>query len=256
MSALIEFAGWLNKTTWLNLIFFVLAILGVLLSYVFYRRSKKDIQPCYQFASVSLLASGANSVKDLKILHKGIPIDRLSVATVSFWNTGAAVLEASDVAPADPLRIILREGTRVLQASVATQSAPSNNVRISVDAGVPRVRIEFDYLARNEGFAIEIFHDAVEADFAILIGTIKGVKEIRRVTKGDDVISDTYIFPIYSRIWTLTGGPKKPLFWITAPLWFIPMLCTLLLDMLIKPARLLLGPSKDLNAHKRIERLK
>ena len=255
MQSLGKIAAWLNRSPWLNLLSMTVAILGIVLSIYFYLKSKSTVFPRFQTAGVSLLAQGAKEVQGLRILHGDRALERLSVATVSFWNEGTKVLESSAIAAADPLRIVLPSGTTILQVNIGHRSSPSNNAKVTVQPDNAIINIAFDFLSRNDGFTVEIFHDAASADCANVLGTVKGYGSPREVLEGDDRVSENYVRPLFSKLYYLTGGHKSIAFWALSPLWVIPLIFALLfIDLPLRPIRLLLGPSKALNAYKRADR--
>lgn len=247
-------AEWLNKSPWLNFLSMAVGLVSLLLSIYFYVRSKASVLPKYQTSGISLLSQGARAVRGLQIAHNGTNLVQLSVSTVSFWNQGNKVLEPSAVASADPLRIKLPDGTMILQANVAHQTSLGNQVALTLRMNESVIDISFDYFARNEGFTAEIFHDARFPDSASVLGTIKGFGHPQEVMETDDPISDNYVRPIMDWVWDKTGGPKRLWFWVLSPIYFIPLLVTIIIDLSFKPLRLLRGPSSSLNAYKHVKR--
>jgi hypothetical protein len=254
MNLLESIAGWLNRSPWLNLLSMAVGLLSLALSVYFYIKSRSAVFPRYQTSGASLLSRGVRAVHDLQIIHAGRPLGQLSVSTISFWNQGDKVLEASAVAKADPLRIEFPAATVVLQANVVHQTSASNQVSLVVRANDGTVYIFFDYLSRNEGFTAEIFHDSPDEDCASVLGTIKGFGKPQEVLESDDPVSDNYVRPLFNWLYAKTGGGKTLLFWVLSPLWAIPLVFTLLVDLPLKPLRMLRGRSSSLNAYKHVKR--
>ncbi|MCB1789556.1 MAG: hypothetical protein KDJ24_04610 [Gammaproteobacteria bacterium] len=256
MDSLKNYLSFLSQSPWINLVSVAIGIFGIVLSTYFFLRSKSYIYPRFQKAGAALVASGIKNIDGLRILYRDRELTTLSLATVSFWNQGRRVLNSADMAPTEPLRIELPPGTTILQARVGETSSPSNNVKVKVRTGEPTIDIQFDYLAGREGFTVEIFHDNISPNCPELKGTIKGFGSAQEVMKNDDPISNNFVRPIYNRIYNLTGGPDRAVYWILSPIWILPLFIAALIDNILKPVRFILDSNNRFSAQNHLNRFK
>ncbi|WP_025628221.1 hypothetical protein [Vibrio parahaemolyticus] len=247
---------WFNQWQWVNVISFSVGIIGIVLSVLFYIKSKSTHMPKYQVAGLSLLSKGIKEVDGLKVSLNDRSLDALSLTTVSFWNSGNKTLEITDFAPSDILRVAFPKGTSILQVQIGHVTVDSNYVNAEVNHDESTVYINFDYLSKNEGFTIEIFHDNLNPSTISLLGTVKGFGVPVKVTEPYEPFTDTYIRPRFEKLWDFTGGHTNISFWLLLPFLLIPMFITVLLDLLSKPFILIFSKSKAFDAEKRVNRYK
>lgn len=96
-----EFLKFWENTSIINIIFFLLSILGIFLTLFFYFKSKKQKVPLYGTRSINLIKGKANKIDDLEILFKGDKVQYLTITKLLFWNAGKETIHRSDVATKD-----------------------------------------------------------------------------------------------------------------------------------------------------------
>ncbi|HHX8679254.1 hypothetical protein J4H63_14775 [Vibrio alginolyticus] len=247
---------WFNQWQWVNVISFSVGIIGIFLSVIFYIKSKSTHIPKYQVAGLSLLSKGMKEVNGLKVSLNERSLDALSLTTVSFWNSGNRTLETTDFATSDILRVVFPKGTSILQVQIGYVTVDSNYVNAEVNHDESTVYMNFDYLSKNEGFTIEIFHDNLNPSKINLLGTVKGFGAPVKVTEQYEPFTDTYIRPRFEKMWDFTGGYKKISFWLLLPFIFIPMFITVFLDILSRPFIMIFSKSKVFDPKRRVKRFK
>lgn len=223
-----ELVEWLNNNQWLNLIFLLLAILSIVVSYLLYLKSKKTKKPTYLIKSFNLVKDQISKIEQVKILYEEEIIKNLTVTKISFWNKGKETINRIDIAPKDKIRVDITKGHRILNANIVYQKKLANNFTIDLNKSQKCLKIDFDYFHFNEGVIIELYHTGTSSEELELNGTIKGVKEFQK----GEVKKDYLIDLVYDN--TL-GLPEKKLnrfwwkiyFFITLPL-FIPMIFILI----------------------------
>ena len=71
MKILQNIYSFFNGTPWLNITFFFLAVLGIVLSFILYRKSKKDRKPYYNLANIPLIEESIFTLKNLSLDFQG-----------------------------------------------------------------------------------------------------------------------------------------------------------------------------------------
>lgn len=167
---------WLNKNDWSIFVFLILAILGIILSIIFYIKSRKVRKPLYQTRSINVFTSEVRNHGDIEIRYNGDKIDNFTVTKVGFWNGGSDTLDSSDQAKTNLLRVSIDKEYIILNAEVVFQSETTNNTTLKIENN--EVFIDFDYFDPNQGCVIKINHTGTKSSNIKLNGTFKGSKSI------------------------------------------------------------------------------
>jgi len=210
---MISYLELLNKAPWLNAIFLLLAVGSIAVSVVLYRRNLHERRPVYKIRSFPLIRSRVKDLKSLEIRHDGKPISELTMSRVAFWNTGREPIRAMDFAQKDRLRVVVSDGAALLDANVAYASAV-NNVEISIEQANGEVLIGFEYLARNEGLALNVYHTGSAVS---IHGTFVGSTPIAEASDSTEYYTNKLL------------GPLAKL----RPVWFAATLTVIFLPVLV-----------------------
>ena len=81
-------SDWLTSNPYLNLIFFLLSIISILLTIFFYYKSKKTKEPRYLYKSFSLIENSLSALDGLEIIYNKEKIDTLTLTKFAIWNNG------------------------------------------------------------------------------------------------------------------------------------------------------------------------
>ena len=134
-----------------NWISFLIGVIGICVAFYFYRASKRDSKPVYQYWALGILGKDEDNLpKDVSVKFQGIEVNRLNRTTMTFWNDGTKVLDGSDIVKADPLIISYPEGSKILSYKILRQTKEVNGFSLKLVPDKPNVLlIDFDYLARK-----------------------------------------------------------------------------------------------------------
>ncbi|CAL2083489.1 conserved hypothetical protein [Tenacibaculum dicentrarchi] len=219
-----ELAEYLNNNQWLNLVFLLLAISSIVVSYLLYLKSKKSKKPTYIIKSFNLVKEKVSKIEQVKILYDEKVINNLTVSKLSLWNKGKETIDSSDIAPKDKIRIDIAKNHKILNANIIYQKKIANNFSLNLNKSQSSLKIDFDYFHFNEGVVIELYHTGTSSSELELNGTIKGVKEIQK----GEIKKDYLIDLVYGKTLGRLGDKLKGFWWkvyffITLPL-FIPII--------------------------------
>jgi Ca2+/Na+ antiporter len=153
----------------------IIGVIGLVLAYVFYIRSKEKPRPAYAVVTRTLISSpGLELSTAVEILYNGRNIASLYSSMLYFWNHGTKTLTKGDIAPADPI-VFHFEGQDSELLEIRSVKATRDMLGISAVPNSNDVPLRFDFLERNDGVAIEVLHAGVAN--INCSGTIIGIKE-------------------------------------------------------------------------------
>lgn len=131
-------------------------VLGVFVSWYFFRRSQRVKRISYEVRSELLLGrESQNLPADIVVHYRGRPIQQLNRILVMFWNSGNDLIREGGRIAADELRISL-DATRVLDASVRKVRRDGSNIRVVTRDD--SIGVRFDFLDRGDGALIEVLY--------------------------------------------------------------------------------------------------
>ena len=156
------------------------AVLGVILAYVFYRRSQRNKEPSWDSKTVNLIRGISTKLKGLNLLYNGEEVTNISVTTLIFWNNGDRTIDRNDVPTSDPMRIAAASGVRLLHTSVIGSNNPPSEFALRSDSSQQSVKFDFEYLDKAQGAVIQVVHDGLDSSALKLVGTVKGAQPTLR----------------------------------------------------------------------------
>ncbi|MEN0095915.1 MAG: hypothetical protein AAGB30_11070 [Pedobacter sp.] len=157
-----------------TIISYIIGLAGFILTFVFYFKSKKNKAPVYMENTRNLIGTRQSTTKDIEIKFKSKPIKFLNLTTISFWNMGNLPLLKSDIASADPIKIILSENSEIFDFFVDYKDEV-NGITLALTASNTLV-LTFEYLDFNEGVVFSFYHNSPEGERIKLQGTVIATK--------------------------------------------------------------------------------
>ncbi len=153
----------------------ILGAIGIALAIIFYHKSRKFKAAFYSVRSFNLLTDSLSTLPAFSALYKGRQLVNLTATKILLWNSGSEIFSPSDMAPSDPIGIMLPEGTEILDAKVIATSVPANKASIKLpDKDANFAELLFDYFAPKEGCLITLLHTGGPDVQPQVVGTLKG----------------------------------------------------------------------------------
>ena len=174
-----QFLKWLNDNQWLNLIFLILAILGIILSIYLYIKSKRKKKPIYSKRSTNVISDSIQNVGDIQVAYLGKKVNNLTVTKIAIWNSGNETINNSDQANSDKLRVESVEGIEIFNAEIIFASTATNNVNARVANNI--IELDFDYFDSSQGCILKLIHSGKNSADINVKGTFKGVGGIKEI---------------------------------------------------------------------------
>jgi hypothetical protein len=216
-----------------NIVFLFLTVTSIIMSIVFYIRSRREKILVYTTNSFNLIHNAIVRIPGLSVKYENNNIENLTLTKIAFWNKGKDTINDNDIAPTDKLSIFPKEDIKILTSVISYKSRDSNNFSLINDKGV--IIISFDYIDFHQGVIIDVYHTGHGIESLILKGTVKGGKELHSGS-----ISETYLFD--KIMFIITNKIHKPenkllrLIWafILASILIIPLIIISPIDKIYK----------------------
>jgi hypothetical protein len=154
----------------------ILAIFGILISYMFYIYSRQRGLLRYGQSGERLLGlTAAGLPEGVTVLYRGDDIPRLTRTIFWLWNDGERTFRRSDLVANDHLRLEIIGVGGILAASVLKQARDVCDFDLVLDPSDPtKVLISFEFLDKKDGAVLEILHSS-DQHFMKIRGTIIGL---------------------------------------------------------------------------------
>lgn len=188
----------------------------------FYSNKRKELS--YTISTSQIIKNNNSFQDEIEIMYKGEKFDSLSVSNFTIWNSGNKMIEASDIALTNPLRISATKDAMILSAKVVNVVEPSNMLVVADHSSSNKERqISFDYLDSKQGAVIQVLHtgnpESLFLDCIIKSGKYNHVEKNRYMVSTKKTM-DKYYAPLFLAILVLIhailSGNNSPFIIITA----------------------------------------
>ncbi|MCU0439841.1 MAG: hypothetical protein MUC49_18310 [Raineya sp.] len=192
-----DFIKFFEGNAWMNILFFVLAIVSIILAIIFYYKSLKDKKPVYTKRTFHVIDNNISTLKKIQIYYNEQLIKDLSITKVAFWNSGKEPIRKSDIATTDPIVISTNEEIVIYDFELVFYQNVNDVIIKQLDKN--KISIEFDFLNHNDGFILNVYHNGISSNEIKIEGTIIGGKKVQNgITKYSltNKINDAISLPI------------------------------------------------------------
>ena len=168
-----------------NIVFLVLAILGLASGYYFYVRGKKERKPTYCIKNNWLVTNHKEAVPHLKIRYEGYgeDIPDLSIAQLLFWNAGTLAFRKSDLAKEQQFAVAALNGAKILAATIVCTNNEASRFEIACNRDRDSISIGFDFMGAGDTLHLQIIHTGKsEADLS-LNGVVIDAPRLQRISE-------------------------------------------------------------------------
>lgn len=191
----------IGTNPWLTVLSLIVAIIGIILTIIFYFKSKKVKSPCYAIRSNNIIKDFVSKFEALEMRYAGQVIKNLTVSKIAFWNTGGETIDKDDIIRADPIVISIKNDFKILDFKIIAMDNKTNNFQLARNEDQSNVNINFDYIDKNDGIVIQLIHTGYSNNDIDIHGRLKGAGEI--------IFTDLRLLPkrlqmFEAVIWTLS----------------------------------------------------
>lgn len=129
-----------------------------------------------------VLRNSIQRYEHLDFTFKGESVEALTLTRIGIWSNGTDTIHGADITQKDRLRILPVEDVSILDYKVVYANNNSNDIKLEPyfkEGGeIDYLEVTFDYLDRNNGVVVQLFHTGKDKSSVGLAGSIKGVKHI------------------------------------------------------------------------------
>ncbi|MCD4793540.1 MAG: hypothetical protein K8R54_09925 [Bacteroidales bacterium] len=194
-----------GNNLWINTVFLLLAILGILATIITFFKNKKTKSCVFNKATFNLIDDNISSINKLNVKFDNNEIKNLSISYVAIWNNGNDIINKNDFATLEPLKLVVSNNNIIYDCKIYFINNKVNN--FSTDFINNEIKINFDYFANNEGIIVQVYHSGRKNKDIKINGIIKGVGTIKQggfekdkfKNKGFDIMFG-WLFNIFGRI--------------------------------------------------------
>ena len=158
---------------------YLIGITGILLSIVFYYRSKRIQEPRFLKSSAVITEEMISKESLIHIMFGDHRLERLTVTKIAFWNTGIT-LKCEDVSKNSPFRVERNDNVHQFIDCRVCYSEEENDVVCRISENKQSVLISFDYLAKDQGFVLKALHTGKGSASITVKGAMKNAGKLRK----------------------------------------------------------------------------
>jgi hypothetical protein len=134
---------------------------------------------------MNLVLDFKGKIDALEMFYKKEPVANLSVAQVAFWNGGKETIKSNDIPESDPIEIKLKKPFTLLDARIIAANNPANKISIrsiESESGERFLRLNFEYLDRDEGCIVQIIYNGYLPEHILVSGRVMGAGRLKKIS--------------------------------------------------------------------------
>jgi hypothetical protein len=147
---------WYKQCDWINPSLALIAILGFILSIIFFIKSRRIKKPVWGTVSNNYI--NEKHTNKITVLYDGKDVNQLTETKVYFWNKGREQINKDDFETIDPFFIELCEPFEILDAIVLKQTNSAINTDLKIGENRRKLYVKYDFLSKNDGTLFQIYH--------------------------------------------------------------------------------------------------
>lgn len=149
--------------------------IGGLISWVLSRHfySKSISRPQYKIRSDYITADEFKEA-GVSIRHGESTLESFSISRFALWNNGNSIKQ-SDMADNSPICLYVKDNEKIIDAQLL-YAEKENGFKIEQTDN--KITIKFDFIAKNQGIVLKIFHTGKDGDSLLITGAFKDGRKI------------------------------------------------------------------------------
>lgn len=175
-------------------------IIGIPLTLLISHRDKKKKILSISVRTIELVK--INTIKNLKTIYKDKEINNLFKTEFIFWNNGNTCLRKEDMA--EPIHIEFDDESSILSTNIVSFIDKTNKISIK-KTKENKCNLGFEYLKKNQGGKIEIYHTGKDSSIKTKIIMKEGSSVVERSEFNADIKTKkgTNLEPVFGLIFIL-----------------------------------------------------
>lgn len=168
----------LATNPWVTIGSIFLGITGIILSIIFYFKSKRTKKLKTKLKSINLVKDSIKKIEGLNIEFFGNPIPNLTITKLALWSSGNESIQKHDIPTSNPLSIVALNNVTILEAKIIYEKNKHNSLKINIPSDSKKINIDFEFLDSEDGCVIQVLHTGSSSDDITLDGTIIGTGKV------------------------------------------------------------------------------
>lgn len=153
-----------------------LTVLGIVISYVLWRRGLQRKRISFQKQKYTLIRNNEKRFDKIKLMYDSKEVDSVAVTNIAIWNSGTVLINGSDMVQNRELRIKYKE--KILDVKILGCVDETNGYEIKL-LNENEAVISFDYSNTGEGAVFQIIHVESEKETLQVDCKLKGGEKIK-----------------------------------------------------------------------------
>lgn len=120
-----------------------------------------------------MIKDNVNVIQKVTVFYDNQLVNNLSIAQICIWNAGKKVINYSDFATGSPLLISIKNGEKILDANILYTKEKLNKLKITVAPDNSSISVTFEFLGKNDGVIIQVFHTGKHDSVFSISGKLK-----------------------------------------------------------------------------------
>lgn len=167
----------INGLSLSEIISYVIALIGTGFGLISFFRSKLVQKPRFKKMSAVITEDMISKGSSVHIQNGGQRLNQLTISIIAFWNDGIT-LKREDISSKSPFRVELcQEDTEILDCFLS-YSEKENDVTLQIAEDRKSIILDFDYLAKRQGFVLKTLHSGLGSTALNVDGAMKNEGKI------------------------------------------------------------------------------
>ena len=162
-----------------EIISYVIALIGTGIGLLSYYRSKIVQKPRFKKMSAVITEDMISKNSAVHIQNGDQRLSQLTISTIALWNDGIT-LKREDISAKSPFRVELcQEDSEILDCFLS-YSEKENDVTLQIAEDRKSIILDFDYLAKKQGFVLKTLHTGQGSKALNVDGAMKNEGKITK----------------------------------------------------------------------------
>lgn len=160
-----------------EIISYMTALIGTIFGLISYYRSKLVQKPRFKKMSAVITEDMISKESLVHIQNGDQRLNQLTISIIAFWNDGIT-LKREDISLKSPFRVVLcQEDSEILDCFLS-YSEKENDVTLQIAEDRKSIILDFDYLAKKQGFVLKTLHTGLGSTALNVDGAMKNEGKI------------------------------------------------------------------------------
>lgn len=175
--------NWLADN-WLTLVTTIVGLVAtVAVSHYYAMKGKATRIIRCKVNSLNYISASVARFPGLTVRYTGYgeALENFTITDLLIWNGGTEAIRKGDVAIAEPIAIVMKEGCTILDYNLVKTNNSASRVDLSRSKEKTKLRISFDHLNISDGMHIALIHTGKGSADVVVEGSIVGGGKVERM---------------------------------------------------------------------------